>query len=163
MRLFEVNPHNYDSDVDYYDALRAKRKEPQEPDDVPEKRPFYTDKDAESDISLARQKSHSKFQEKRKVEWVNKEGDAPNGKQFNKLYVVDAVDEQTAAHEVYLFDKHEWGAKHIVDIRRSKGANPDLPVRYTMYIVDNHKHGNFTPFPGVQGKGGGSSIPPVQD
>lgn len=164
MRLFEVNPHNYDSDVDYYDALR-KRTPPKafDPDAEPRLTRAQQDAEDENDISLKRQTAHKKSQEKRTVKWVDQEGEAPNGQRFNKMVVVDAVDEASAAHEVYLFDKHEWGAKKIVDIRRAKSGNPDLPVRYKMYIVDNHKHGMWTPFPGQKSQGGGSPVPKVQD
>jgi len=165
MRIFEVNPHNYDSDWDYYDALRARKKEPQEPDDLPEKIPPYTDKDAEDDISMARQKAHSKFLQKRKTSEVDKEGEAPNGQRYNRMYIIDAVDEATAKAEVRGFNEYHWGAKHIVDVRRVKAGNGDndYPVRYKMYVVDNHKYGMWKPFPGVEGKGGGRPIPDVQD
>mgnify|MGYP003350766617 FL=1 len=170
MRLFEVNPHNYDSDWDYYDALKRQGRKPRADDFDPEdelerrraNRPMSQD-EIEGEIADQRQKAQAKFAEKRKVEWVNKEGHAPNGERYNKLYVIDAVDENTAAHEVYLFDKHEWGAKHTVDIRRSKGPSEQLPVRYTMYIVDNHKHGHFTPFPGEKSSGGHKPTPQVKD
>jgi hypothetical protein len=164
MRLFEVNPHNYDSDIDYYDALRARKPQKSfDPDAEPRLTRAQQDANDEDAISQQRQQAHKKFQEKRTVKWVDKEGEAPNGHRYNKMFVVDAIDEATAAHEVYLFDKHEWGAKKIVDIRRSKSDNPDLPVRYKMYIVDNHKHGMWKPFPGEEAKGGGSPVPPVQD
>jgi hypothetical protein len=104
----------------------------------------YTDKDAEDDISQQRQRADAKFRQKRKVEYVDQEGSAPNGKKHNKLYVIDAQDEATARHEEYLFDKHEWGAKKVVDTKLEK--NEDGTVRLTLYIVDNHKYGFWRPW-----------------
>ncbi len=144
MKINEVDPRNYDSDIDYYNALRAKPKRAQEPDDLPEPSRPYTDKDAEDDISQQRQRADAKFRQKRKVEYVDQEGSAPNGKKHNKLYVIDAQDEATARHEEYLFDKHEWGAKKVVDTKLEK--NTDGTVRLTLYIVDNHKYGFWRPW-----------------
>jgi len=144
MRINEVDPRNYDSDIDYYNALRAKPKRAQEPDDLPEPVRPYTDKDAEDDISQQRQRADAKFRQKRKVEYVDQEGSAPNGQRHNKLYVIDAQDEATARHEEYLFDKHEWGAKKVVDTKLEK--NTDGTVRLTLYIVDNHKYGFWRPW-----------------
>lgn len=144
MRINEVDPRNYDSDIDYYNALRAVPKRAQEPDDLPEPSRPYTDKDAEEDISQQRQRADAKFRQKRKVEYVDQEGSAPNGQKHNKLYVIDAQDEATARHEEYLFDKHEWGAKKVVDTKLEK--NEDGSVKLTLYIVDNHKYGLWRPW-----------------
>lgn len=144
MRINEVDPRNFDSDIDYYAALRATPKRAQEPDDLPEPARPYTDKDAEEEISQQRQRADAKFRQKRKVEYVDQEGSAPNGQKHNKLYVIDAQDEATARHEEYLFDKHEWGAKKVVDTKLEK--NTDGSVRLTLYIVDNHKYGLWRPW-----------------
>ena len=152
MKINEVDPRNFDSDIDYYNALNAKPKAriPSEPRLSP------AQQDAEDDdaISQKRQAAHAQFQKGRKVEYVNQEGSAPNGKEYNKLYVIHAKDEVTAQHEEYMFDKHEWGAKKVVDVQKEK--NEDGTVTHTLYIVDNHKYGMWKPWkdkPAVESTG----------
>lgn len=142
MKINEVDPRNFDSDIDYYNALNAKPKARS----VGEPRLSPAQQDAEDDnaISQQRQAAHAKFQQGRKVEYVNQEGSAPNGKEYNKLYVIHAKDAVTAQHEEYMFDKHEWGAKKVVDVQKEK--NEDGTVTHTLFIVDNHKYGLWKPW-----------------
>lgn len=170
MRIFEVNPHNYDSDIDYYDALKRQGRKPNaddyDPEEEAEKRRLnrpQSQAEIEDEISQSRQKAHQKFLEKRKTEMFDKEGEAPNGKRYNRIYQIDAVDEPTAQAEVRGFNEYHWGAKHIVDVRRLKAHDSEYPVRFKVYIVDNHKYGMWKPFPGVEGQGGGRPIPDTQD
>lgn len=167
MRIFEVNPHNYDSDIDYYDALKRQGRKPElDPEDELERRAAnrpMSQADMEDEISQQRQKAHAKFTQKRQVKFINQEGDAPNGKRYNTIYQIDAVDEPTAQAEVRGFNEYHWGAKHIVDVRRLKSHDSEYPVRFKVYVVDNHKYGMWKPFPGVEGEGGGRPIPDTQD
>jgi hypothetical protein len=142
MKINEVDPRNYDSDIDYYNALNAKPKArvPSEP----RLSPAQQAADDEDAVSQQRQAAHSQFTKGRTVQYVDQEGSAPNGQKYNKLYVIHAKDSATAEHEEYLFDKHEWGAKKIIDVEKSK--NEDGTVTHTMYIVDNHKYGMWKPW-----------------
>jgi hypothetical protein len=47
-----------------------------------------------------------------------------------------------------MFNKHHWGAKKIVDMKTIEAKTPNGPAQYTVYIVDNHKYGMWTPFKG---------------
>ena len=144
MKINEVDPRNFDSDVDYYAALNAKPKArtPGEP----RLSPAQQDAEDEDSISQQRQAQHKAFTQKRAVKYVDQEGSAPNGEKYNKLYVIQAQDAGIAAHEEYMFDKHEWGAKKVVDVKKEK--NEDGTVTHTLFIVDNHKYGMWKPFKG---------------
>lgn len=144
MKINEVDPRNFDSDVDYYAALNAKPKArtPSEP----RLSPAQQDAEDEDAVSQQRQAASQAFSQKRSVKYVDKEGSAPNGEKYNKLYVIQARDTATADHEEYMFGKNEWGAKKVVDVEKSK--NSDGSVTHTLYIVDNHKHGMWKPFKG---------------
>ena len=144
MKINEVDPRNFDSDVDYYAALNAKPKArtPSEP----RLSPAQQDAEDEDAVSQKRQAAGQAFSQKRTVKYVDKEGSAPNGEKYNKLYVIQARDTATADHEEYMFGKNEWGAKKVVDVEKSK--NSDGSVTHTLYIVDNHKHGMWKPFKG---------------
>jgi hypothetical protein len=142
MKINEVDPRNFDSDIDYYNALNAKPKARS----AGEPRPSPAQQAADDDdaISQQRQAQHKAFTQKRAVKYVDQEGSAPNGKEYNKLYVIQAQDSATADHEEYMFDKNEWGAKKVVDVEKSK--NQDGSVTHTLYIVDNHKYGLWKPW-----------------
>jgi antitoxin (DNA-binding transcriptional repressor) of toxin-antitoxin stability system len=144
MKINEVDPRNFDSDVDYYAALNAKPKArvPSEP----RPSPAQQDADDEDSVSQQRQSAQKAFTQKRAVKYIDKEGSAPNGEKYNKLYVIQARDTATADHEEYMFGKNEWGAKKVIDVEKSK--NEDGSVTHTLYIVDNHKHGMWKPWKG---------------
>jgi len=144
MKINEVDPRNFDSDVDYYAALNAKPKARSAGEPRPS--PAQQDADDEDAVSQQRQSAHKAFTQKRAVKYIDKEGSAPNGEKYNKLYVIQAQDSATADHEEYMFDKNEWGAKKVVDVEKSK--NEDGSVTHTLYIVDNHKHGMWKPWKG---------------
>jgi type II secretory pathway component PulJ len=136
---------NYDSDIDYYNSFNN-RKPQRDPEDMPEPRLTRAQRaaDDEDRISQQRQAAYAKFTKGREVKYVEQEGAAPNGKKYNRQYVIHAKDKATAEHEAYLFDKHEWGAKNIVDT--AKEENADGTITYTLYIVDNHKYGMWKPW-----------------
>jgi hypothetical protein len=141
MKINEVDPRNYDSDIDYYDALnRAGRKAYQEPEDREPAEPY----DAEDDIAQQRQKAAAKFRQKREVSWEPKEeGTAPNGQKYNSRYIINAVDKSTADAEAHSFTDYHWGAKKLVDSEYKQDGDR---VELTLYIVDNHKHGMWKPW-----------------
>jgi hypothetical protein len=130
----------------------ARKKKPQgDPEDQDfERFSAQQDADADDEISQQRQTQHTAFQQKRKVGYVDHEGAAPNGQRYNKLYVIHAQDMQTANHEEYLFDKHEWGAKKVVDVKKEQNKNGSVTA--TLYIVDNHKYGTWKPWKDAETK-----------
>jgi hypothetical protein len=138
--LSEVNPHNYDSDVDYYNALKhGNKKHEVDPDDYEPPARHPSQQDIEGDIAHQRQqKQHST------TEYVDKEGQAPNGKKYNKLFVIHAPNEVHALHQEHSFHKNEWGAKEVVDKHVKKEA--DGSVKIILFIVDNHKYGTWKPW-----------------
>ena len=142
MKINEVDPRNFDSDVDYYAALNAKPKA--RVSSEPRPSPAQQDADDEDAVSQQRQSAQKAFTQKRAVKYIDKEGSAPNGEKYNKLYVIQARDTATADHEEYMFGKNEWGAKKVIDVEKSK--NEDGSVTHTLYIVDNHKHGMWKPW-----------------
>ena len=145
-------PH-YPEDPDEWNAMfGARKKKPQgDPEDQDfERFSAQQDADADDEISQKRQAQHTAFQQKRKVGYVDHEGAAPNGQRYNKLYVIHAQDMQTANHEEYLFDKHEWGAKKVVDVKKEQNKNGSVTA--TLYIVDNHKYGTWKPWKDAETK-----------
>ena len=86
MRINEVDPRNYDSDIDYYNALRRSGRRPSaddfDPEDEAERRAAnrpMSQADIEDEISQQRQAAAAKFAKKREVKWVDQEGTAPFG------------------------------------------------------------------------------------
>ena len=142
MKINEVDPRNYDSDIDYYDALRrSSRRAEREPDDYDQPEPY----DAEDAISQQRQAAAAKARAQRKTTWDDKqEGSAPNGKQYNSRYIIDAPNKASADGEAYSFKDHHWGAKNVVDTEYKDLG--DGRVELTMYVVDNHKYGMWKPW-----------------
>lgn len=141
MKINEVDPRNYDSDIDYYDAVnRAGRKAYRDPDSYEKPEPY----DAEDDIAQQRQAAAAKFRQKRETQWETKqEGTAPNGQKYNSRYIINAVDKSTADMEEHSFTDYHWGAKKLVD--KEYGKDGDRVV-LTLYMVDNHKYGLWRPW-----------------
>jgi hypothetical protein len=84
---------------------------------------------------------------KHKVTWQrDKEGVAPNGKQYNSTVIVDAVDKYIVDAEVNSLEDFHRGAVDVVDVTASDGTDPNLPVRAILYVVDNHKYGMWKPW-----------------
>jgi len=144
-------PH-YPEDPDEWNAMfGARKKKPQgDPEDQDfERFSAQQDADADDEISQQRQAKHATFARKRTVGYVDHEGVAPNGQRYNKMYVINAQDMQTANHEEYLFDKHHYGAKKVVDVKKEQNKNS---VMATLYIVDNHKYGTWKPWKDAETK-----------
>lgn len=141
MKINEVDPRNYDSDIDYYDAVnRAGRKAYRDPDSYEKPEPY----DAEDDIAQQRQAAAAKFRQKRETQWETKqEGTAPNGQKYNSRYIINAADKSTADMEEHSFTDYHWGAKKLVD--KEYGKDGDRVV-LTLYMVDNHKYGLWRPW-----------------
>lgn len=142
MKINEVDPRNYDSDIDYYDALRRSgRRQERDPDDyvAPE---VQDDEDA---ISQQRQAAAARARRERETTWDNKEeGAAPNGQKYNSVYTIAAPNKASADSEAYSFKDYHWGAKKVVDqAYRDLG---DGRVELKLYVVDNHKYGLWRPW-----------------
>ena len=100
--------------------------------------------DIEGDIVDKRNQEREQHRKQVKNTYVDKEGIAPNGEKYNKIYVIKATNKRSAEHEVHLFDKHEWGAKKIVDQKIKQ--DDDGSVMIALFIVDKHKYGMWRPW-----------------
>jgi hypothetical protein len=124
-----------DPDKEYGAPYQSRpRIKPQEPEDVPDDLPIQ-DPFKQDPAKLA------------KVEYSKDEGEAPNGKRYNMVMSVSGPS-NAVRNEVEMFNKHHWGAKKIVDMKTIEAKTPNGPAQYTVYIVDNHKYGMWTPFKG---------------
>lgn len=142
MKINEVDPRNYDSDIDYYNAVRRSGRRPSaddyEPPEAPE--PY----DPEDEIAQRRQRAQAKADSERKTTWDTKtEGSAPNGQKFNSRYIIDAPSKASADSAAYTFNDMHWGAKKVVDQEYKENNGR---VELTLYVVDNHKHGTWKPW-----------------
>lgn len=82
--------------------------------------------------------------DKPEVKWDNsKEGTAPNGERYNSRLLVKGTSELDIKNEIHLLEKHEWGAKKLVDVSKKETDNGVIGV---LYIVDNHKYGMWRPW-----------------
>jgi hypothetical protein len=143
MKINEVDPRNYDSDIDYYNALNAKPK--QRTVGEPRLSPAQQDAEDEDAISQQRQAAAAKARKERETTWDNKEeGSAPNGQQYNSVYTINAPSTYSAEGEAYSFKDYHWGAKKVVD--QEYKALDDGRVELKLYVVDNHKYGLWRPW-----------------
>lgn len=82
--------------------------------------------------------------DKPEVKWDNsKEGTAPNGERYNSRLLVKGTSDLDIKNEIHLLEKHEWGAKKLVDVSKKETDNGVIGV---LYIVDNHKYGMWRPW-----------------
>jgi len=134
--LNEANPYRISEPEREYGAPFQSRPRmgPQEPEDVPDDLPPQ-DPFKQDPAKLA------------KVEYSKDEGEAPNGKRYNTVMSISGPS-NAVRNEVEMFNKHHWGAKKIVDMKTIEAKTPNGPAQYTVYIVDNHKYGMWTPFKG---------------
>jgi hypothetical protein len=134
--LNEANPYRISEPEREYGAPAQSRPRmgPQEPEDVPDDLP-PEDPFKQDPAKLA------------KVEYSKDEGEAPNGKRYNMIMTVTGP-AHSVRSEIDMFNKHHWGAKKIVDMKTIEAKTPNGPSQYTVYIVDNHKYGMWTPFKG---------------
>jgi len=85
----------------------------------------------------------TKKEEPYKSEFVGEEGKAPNGERYNMLYVIQAKNISIADYRVDMFSDVHWGAKKIVDKKVEDNFDEKYPIKVTLYVVDNHKHGHW--------------------
>jgi hypothetical protein len=132
--LNEANPYRISEPEREYGAPAQSRPRmgPQEPEDVPDDMP-PEDPFKQNPAKLA------------KVEYSKDEGEAPNGKRYNMIMQITGP-ANSVRNEVDMFNNHHWGAKKIVDMKTIEAKTPNGPAKYTVYIVDNHKYGMWTPF-----------------
>lgn len=143
MKINEVDPRNYDSDIDYYNALNAKPK--QRTVGEPRLSPRQQDAEDEDAISQQRQAAAAKARKERETTWDNKqEGSAPNGQQYNSVYTINAPSKASADSEAYSFKDYHWGAKKVVDQEYSDLGDGRIELK--LYVVDNHKYGLWRPW-----------------
>jgi len=133
--LSEISPHNFDSDVDYHNAVAANRNK-HEPD--------------QDDVD--NYPAHPGFPKKSQDPWnrvktkdIDREGVAPNGKKYNMLHVING-DERDAKWAEHQFHKHEWGAKTVVDTEVKRDDVKGNMLTIVLFVVDNHKHGHWKPW-----------------
>jgi hypothetical protein len=139
--LSEANPHNYDSDIDYYDALNRKPRGRPEPD-------YSEPEDPYADIYRKQDAAMTQHRKDVNVQHINKEGSAPNGERYNSAFIVRSVKSEQGDNEIYKFNDAHWGAKKIVDTVKKKPDEQGEPYTTIVYYVDNHKHGYWTPWKG---------------
>lgn len=137
--LNEANPHNYDSDWDYQDAVNRRRPGRSE-DDYVEPQDPYQDLYRKQDAEMA------KYKKEVNVQYVNKEGSAPNGERYNGAFIVRAKTPYQGDNEIYKFNDTHWGAKKIVDTVKKQPDEQGEPYTTIVYYVDNHKHGYWKPW-----------------
>lgn len=137
--LNEVNAQNYDSDIDYYDALNRRPRGRSEDDYVEPEDP-YQDLYRKQDAEMA------KYKKEVNVQYVNKEGSAPNGERYNGAFIVRAKTPYQGDNEIYKFNDAHWGAKKIVDTVKKQPDEQGEPYTTIVYYVDNHKHGYWKPW-----------------
>ena len=137
--LNEVNAQNYDSDIDYYDALNRRPRRRSEDDYVEPEDP-YQDLYRKQDAEMA------KYKKEVNVQYVNKEGSAPNGERYNGAFIVRAKTPYQGDNEIYKFNDAHWGAKKIVDTVKKQPDEQGEPYTTIVYYVDNHKHGYWKPW-----------------
>jgi hypothetical protein len=131
-KLNEVDPRNYDSDIDYYDAVRRSGRRPSN-DDYEPSDPGPSDED----IYYAKQKaSMASAPQQRQVDG---DGQAPNGQRYNTVVTFTSADNNRNKIAADSYKDYHWGAKKVVDSKNDNGV-------YTLYVVDNHKHGMWKPW-----------------
>lgn len=132
-KLNEVDPRNYDSDWDYYDAVKRSGRRPSDDD-------FDMAKDvgpSDEDIYYAKQKaSMASAPQQRQVDG---DGQAPNGERYNTVVTFTSADNNRNKIAADSYKDYHWGAKKVVDSKQANGV-------YTLYVVDNHKHGMWKPW-----------------
>ena len=140
-KINEVNPHDYDSDEDYYAALRRKPRAASDDYDPPEPAPS-----AEDDFYDKQARDRERHKQQVQTTYSDHEGVAPNNEKYNGIYTIKAVDKATGENELYKWKNFHHGAKKVVDIKQVESKMPGGPVELTVYYVDNHKYGMWTPW-----------------
>jgi len=138
VQVNEVDPRNFDSDIDYYDALRRPSRRSSDNFDEPEKEDPW----AEFDRAEAQRKAKA-AKSAPTVEYSKEEGQAPNGKRYNMSVKFTSPDKHRADFAADNWMDSEWGAKKLVD-KEQHEHNGETTV--TIYVQDNHKHGYWKPW-----------------
>lgn len=139
MTLDEVNPHNFDSDVDYYAALKGKPK--RSADDYEEPIPMPSDEDefyARQSKAQAQRQATAPKQQQKQID-----GTAPNGHRYNTIVRWSGPDADRNRAEARGYADYHWGAKKVVDQVEDENS-------VTLYVVDNHRYGSWKPFQDVE-------------
>jgi len=142
-KLNEVDPRHYDSDWDYYDAVKRSGRRPSnddyEPSDPgPSDEDIYYDKQAKQQQALAKTAPQQRQ--------VDGDGQAPNGERYNTVVTFTSADNNRNKMAADSYKDYHWGAKKVVDSKNDNGV-------YTLYVVDNHKHGMWKPWKDQPAKG----------
>ena len=131
-KLNEVNPHNYDSDLDYYDAVnRSGRRRSSDDYEPADNGP------TDDDVHYAKQQAQAKTAPVQKQS--SNDGQAPNGERYNTVVTFTSPDNNRNKWAADSYKDYHWGAKKVVDSKEDNGV-------FTLYVVDNHKHGMWKPW-----------------
>jgi hypothetical protein len=133
-KLDEASPR--DSDWDYQDAMTKTkpRMNPRANNDE------FTDPVSSSPLQKSIKSKHKATLDR------EKEGTAPNGKPYNCVFIVDAINKYSLDIEVHSIEKYNQGAMDVVDVQETESLDQEYPVRAILYTVDNHKYGMWKPW-----------------
>ena len=132
--LTESRNIRYPEDPDEYNAMfGGKRKS------IDTRSDDESDYDPMDDLYRKQDKSKQEYNKQVKVDYLNKEGTAPNGERFNNIFYIQATSPLQIDNEIRKFKDSHWGAKQIVDVK--KEDNTAL-----VFIIDKHKHGYWKPW-----------------
>jgi hypothetical protein len=140
VQVNEVDPRNFDSDVDYYNALNRPHRSASidDFDDKPEPYDPYAEFERRQE-----QKRRAAEKTEPKMEYHKEEGRAPNGQRYNMTVTFTSPDKHRADYAATRWVDSEWGAKKLID-KEQHEHNGETVV--TIYIQDNHKHGMWKPW-----------------
>ncbi len=137
VQVNEVDPRNFDSDIDYYNALNrpTRSRSYSEPEERPD--PY-----AEFEREQERRRAKAAKTEPTMV-YSKDEGTAPNGKRYNMTVKFTSPDKFRADFAADRWVDSEWGAKKLVDKEQHEHQGE---TTVTIYVQDNHKHGMWKPW-----------------
>jgi len=137
-----INEAHYPEDPDEWEAMYGAKRKPmrQDPDDVQEP------EDPWKDTYRRQDQAQEKYKKEVDVEYINKEGVAPNGQRYNSAFIVKSKTASQGDNEIYKFNDQHWGAKKIVDTVQKSPTQVGEPYTTIVYYVDNHKHGYWKPW-----------------
>jgi hypothetical protein len=145
--LAEANPHNYDSDVDYYAALnKEKRDATYGRRHHPAPTPPMSDQDAEGEIAHRRVQQAAAAAKEVQVKWEHDDGVTPDGKRYNSVCIIIAPSLERLNHEIRSTVDYHHGAKKLVDKKIVQSKMINGPAHGWLFFVDNHKHGMWKPW-----------------
>ena len=135
-KLNEVNPHDFDSDIDYYNALKApSRKQHDDDYELPDAGPSEEDMAHDRQLNKFRKAQETAPKQTHKQE----DGIAPNGEKYNTVVTFSGPDATRNKHGADSYKEYHWGAKKVVDTKQGHDS-------YTLYVVDNHRRGYWKPW-----------------